>query len=444
MPEQGVFTVVTEIRADRMEALCGVLEDLDSSLDGEIDRPPIVDFRSFDTVHFARFVVLPEDGAGKRYLVLSTAYDGTRRFHVAELAKRAGAGLCLIYEHCVDFPEAARTAPATLLAYLERNSIRHAALHIGYVGRTVQDIRRENELRRFIEEKLDASRLDERTIESAAAVRRRIIQWVRDGEFRWALEPRALETSPFRIDGVYRSAALVGAVGAALLAGGVAFAVFGGVPGVAVYVGGLAAAAGAAYVVLRRHEESEPAKSDTNVARGLEHAEDEDFTIRNQLTHFVEVKRGAFRRCVLAAVLAAIELRARFQFYKGDLGGIETIHCAYWVLLDGPRRRLLFLSNYDGSWERYLDDFIEEAGGGMTSVWSNTVDFPRAKNLLFDGAQNERVFKAWTREHQVRTVVWYAAKPDVSMRNVLDNSRLRDGLRGSMTEAQAKEWLRLL
>src|ERR1043166_2478442 len=114
MAEQGVFTVVTEIHAEQLEALSTLLEDLDSSLDGELDKPPIVDFRALDSVHFARFVVLPADGAGKRLLVLSTAYDGPLRFHWAELAKQAGAGLCRIYEHCVGFPAEAATAPATL------------------------------------------------------------------------------------------------------------------------------------------------------------------------------------------------------------------------------------------------------------------------------------------------------------------------------------------
>jgi hypothetical protein len=158
----------------------------------------------------------------------------------------------------------------------------------------------------------------------------------------------------------------------------------------------------------------------------------------------VDVKKGMFRHVLLRLVLAAVELRARFQFYSGDLGGIETIHCAHWLILEGETPRLLFFSNYDGSWERYLGDFIEEAGGGMTSVWSNTVEFPRSRFLLLDGATNERVFKAWTREKQVKTDVWYRAAPDISVRNLNDNSRLRDGLSGALTETEAREWLRLL
>lgn len=147
---------------------------------------------------------------------------------------------------------------------------------------------------------------------------------------------------------------------------------------------------------------------------------------------------------VLRGVLFTIELRARLQFWRGDLGGIETIHCAHWAILHEEQPRLLFCSNYDGSWERYLGDFIEEAGAGMTAVWSNTVNFPKTRFLIDDGAKNERVFKAWTRENQVRTDVWYRANPDISCRNLNDNSKLRDGLRGYMAEADARDWLRYL
>jgi hypothetical protein len=48
-----------------------------------------------------------------------------------------------------------------------------------------------------------------------------------------------------------------------------------------------------------------------------------------------------------------------------------SIHFARWVIL--PRTdKLLFLSNYDGGWERYLEDFIARAHAGLTAIWSNT------------------------------------------------------------------------
>jgi hypothetical protein len=443
METQGVLTVVTEILPDHAESLAELLSDFDRAMKVG-STAPLVDFRVMDSVHFARFVVLPENG-GKRHLAFSTAYDGPLAVHLTELVKRAQQGLSSIYEHCVGFSADYRRAPASFVAYLETHSVRHGALHVGYVGRTVRDVQGEENLRRFIEEKLDRAGTSAEH-RSALAIREEIIGWVAESEYRWALGPRARPISPFGVDG-WRSSAVaglsaLGVLAALLLGGGAAFAM-GPLP--FVLYGASVAGVGFGLVAwLRHHELTEPAKTDADIAHGLEHAEDEDLGVRNQLTHLVDVKKGTFRHVLLKLVLAAVELRARFQFYSGDLGGIETIHCAHWLILEGETPRLLFFSNYDGSWERYLGDFIEEAGGGMTSVWSNTVEFPRSRFLLFDGATNERVFKAWTREKQVKTDVWYRASPDISVRNLNDNSKLRDGLSGSLTEAEAAEWLRLL
>jgi hypothetical protein len=445
MKTQGVLTVVAEILPDRVAGLVELLAALENALN-DATAAPLVDFRAMDTVHFARFVVLPEDSARKRHLAFSTAYDGPRPIHLTELAKRGRGGLSDIYAHCVGFPEESRRAPATFLAYLESHSIRHGALHVGYVGRDVSDVQGEENLRQFIEAKLDAAGAPNAGRRSAREIRNQIVEWVKASEYRWALEPRKASMSPFGVDG-WRSSAgfglsVVGVFGAVVLGGGLAFFV-GPLP-FALYVAGVSAAAISAVAFLRHLEETDPAKANSDIAQGLEHAEEEDVGIRNQLTHLVDVKPGRFRLLLLKLVLNAVELRARFQFYSGDLGGIETIHCAHWLILPGDTPRLLFFSNYDGSWERYLGDFIEEAGGGMTSVWSNTVDFPRSRFLLLDGATNERVFKAWTRERQVTTDVWYRAVPDISVRNLNDNSKLRDGLSGALTEDEAGEWLRLL
>ena len=444
MSTQGVLTVVVPIVPDRVDALTGLLDGLQGALDGTSTGPPLIDFPALESVHFARFVVLPASADGARDLVFSTAFDGPEERHLAELCARARTGLTAVFEHCVGFSAEASTTNAALLQYLVQHRLRHGALHVGYVGRAVGDIEDEERVRRFIEQKLDAEQGTVAIPKSSVAIRRKIIDWVQNDALRVALEPRDAPIGPTRVDGWKRSAVGGIAIALGLLGGAVAAALLDGIVGVALYVTALAIAAGILLLVLRHHEETDPAKTDTDYASGQSLAEDEDFGIRNQLTHLVDVKPGRFRLVLLRAVLFAIELRARFQFYKGDLGGLETIHCAHWVILPGTKPRLLFISNYDGSFERYLGDFIEEAGKGMTAVWSNTVNFPRSRYLLLDGATNERVFKAWTRENQVRTQVWYAALPEISIRNVNDNSTLRDGLRGYMTEESADTWLRLL
>jgi hypothetical protein len=438
---QGVLTVVAEVPPARAPSLVSLLAELDAALDGR-GAPPIVDFRTLETVHFARFVVLPPNAAGKTYLAFSAAYDGPRSVHVDELVTRAGDGLREVFAHCVGFPQNGPTE-SDLRAYLDAHSIPYGAMHVGYVGRTVLDEQREESLRLFIGRALEEAKIS--TLPSAdrpaRVIRKQVIELVGKSDFKWALEPRRARIAPSSVEGWWQNAAIVvGALAALGTSIVVAFVLGQGIP----YLVALVALALLLVAALRYAEEHEPAKTDTNIARGLANAEDEDFGITNQLTHVVEIKPGPFRMFVLRGVLFAIELLARLKFWKGDLGGIETIHCAHWAILQEEKPRLLFFSNYDGSWERYLGDFIEEAGAGMTSVWSNTVDFPRSRLLVLDGAKNERVFKAWTRENQVRTDVWYRANPDISCRNVNDNSKLRDGLRGYMAEDAARDWLRYL
>jgi len=140
-------------------------------------------------------------------------------------------------------------------------------------------------------------------------------------------------------------------------------------------------------------------------------------------------------------VLSGIQLLAVYKFNKGKLGNIPTIHFARWVRIDGGKR-LLFFSNYDGSWESYLGDFIDKASVGLTGVWSNTRWFPRALMLLFRGAKDEQRFKAWTRTHQIYTDVWYSAYKTLSVRNILNNTDIYDGLlKPNMTEVEAENWL---
>ena len=236
---QGVLTVVTEIVPERIDALVALLDELDRALYDQGAAPPIVDFRVLDSVHFARFVVLPANSEGKRHLVFSTAYDGPRSVHVTELGKLGASGLCTIYGHCVGFPAAAMGATATLLAYLEKSSIRYGAMHVGYVGRAVADIRGEEALREFIQERLDAARAkgSPEDFRSARVVRKRIVAWVQESDFRWALGPRAEPIARSGVENWWTHPLVVALTVLGLIGGGVVAFTFGNLIGLFAYAG---------------------------------------------------------------------------------------------------------------------------------------------------------------------------------------------------------------
>ena len=102
--------------------------------------------------------------------------------------------------------------------------------------------------------------------------------------------------------------------------------------------------------------------------------------------HPLRHRRRAFPAVVLGVVFWVIGQRVRMvDSLAGSLGGITSIHFGRWVLIDEgkPARRLVFMSDYDGSWESYLGEFVDRAAEGLSAVWSNTEDFPPTTLLVF-------------------------------------------------------------
>lgn len=169
---------------------------------------------------------------------------------------------------------------------------------------------------------------------------------------------------------------------------------------------------------------------------------EEDRVDQNGLTHLVPIKRGWYRTFALGVMVHLVTALSDAGGLIGRLGGIQTIHFARWVVL--PDGRLLFFSNYDGSWEAYLGDFIDKASIGLTMIWTNTLWYPKTRLLLFQGATDEEAFKAWTRACQVPTQVWYSAYPTLSVGDVLHNAKLRELLGTELTPRSSQQLLALL
>ena len=173
-------------------------------------------------------------------------------------------------------------------------------------------------------------------------------------------------------------------------------------------------------------------------ANAVKYAREEGGTNRyqNHLASITSVKPGFIRCWLLRLALFVINLLSRFWFNRGELGGIPTILSARWVMIDGGKR-LLFLDNYGGAWESYLNEFIDLAAvKGLNAIWSNTFvtadgksyGFPAPKFLFWKGAQAEQPFKAYVRQSQVETIVWYSAYPTLSVININASTDLRQSL----------------
>ncbi len=104
-------------------------------------------------------------------------------------------------------------------------------------------------------------------------------------------------------------------------------------------------------------------------------------------------------------------------------------------------RRLLFVSNYDGSWDSYLDDFTLKAAGGLTLAWAHSIGFPRSRLMYWGGAAQGPEFIDWSRRSMVPTLVWYSAYPGLSVANINRNTRLRKAIAADKNGENKENWL---
>jgi hypothetical protein len=198
-------------------------------------------------------------------------------------------------------------------------------------------------------------------------------------------------------------------------------------------------------IALRRREKSDPELCPmADQAHSDELSETEDHDVTNQFSAMGSLKPGLVRLLTIKAVLGTVNYAARHIVRSGRLGRIRTIHFARWVFLDG-RRRMVFFSNYDGSVESYMDDFINKTGFGLNASFSNGIGYPRTNWLVLDGCRDERKYKEYLRRHTIVTQVWYKAYPGLTAIDLERNTLVRRGLEArSLSDKEAREWLALL
>jgi hypothetical protein len=194
---------------------------------------------------------------------------------------------------------------------------------------------------------------------------------------------------------------------------------------------------------LERRDSSQDAPPiDEDVVRQM--AQREDWIPQNHMGSIVIIKPGILRTIIIRAGHHGLGLALRAlanSGVRGYLGSMRTVHFAHWVFANNTSR-LIFFSNFDQSWESYLDDFIEKAHVGLTLAWGCGVGFPPTRFLIQDGASHGRKFKAWARHSMTISRFWYSAYPDLTVDQVERNNRIANGLRKpALTEKEASVWI---
>ena len=433
---------------------------------------PELAFNQLPMLHFASLTVF-EDPTGNYgdELVFESNVDGSFDDYVAELVRRGGPCLEQIFAHCQGYP-----SPDGLAGFLKSHAFGPTLFHMGTPGRTVAHIKNERALREAIDNDifdkskhagLTPKQVRESVQETVSAPPSNRLNWyphVQAGAFLWLPEyatgsvfgPMAL--LPLKIALV--PIALVGLV---LL---VAVRTFARLPfvnidrdqqwtltlkghpgssrferllnwgkyGAAALLSLIASPFLQLWAMIRRPSKQVRDEQRTlrfeqkRQIRRLRRTEDRRGCIQNHLASYVPLRAGRFTKPILRFKLRFLNAIYRTLFTRGTLAGVPGIHFGHWTLVDegldakGNKDpgRLLFLSNYDGTWDNYLDDFVAKLAGGVGQIWGSGVGFP--------GVTDGEVFKNWARLQQTRTSVWYSAYPDLTVEAINNHSEIREGL----------------
>ena len=110
--------------------------------------------------------------------------------------------------------------------------------------------------------------------------------------------------------------------------------------------------------------------------------------------------------------------------------GLKLIHFARWVMIrrdDWPdlgqgkqaigNDYMLFLSNFNGTWDQYIDAFADGIPGGLDIFWLASTKYPHSIPIS--------AFKAYIGHNQIATNYYYNATPGSAQRDIKAALRVR-------------------
>jgi len=424
------LTVLAAIRRGEEASLRDTLRAIGDDIRGKSLRAgigrPHVDFARSRSIHFARFAILrdPERGPAAARLLFSSNYDGTLENHIAELIDLTSDmdaiwGRCDGYEGVAAFP-----------AFIRARAHEPAAFYIAFRDQSVETIRRACVLRSHLRELLESNpTAAAATLRTQGAAGGFGAWWARVSErLRTAIE-RSVRGAPVLADfirAVRRDGArTVVSAAKKIIATLDRYPVFRFVnrltgnrlpPRKSVF----------SSVALDNCAPPQPRADGDEIPPAFPTPPTfrEDVITQNQLTLVTVVNPQQVHR--VKAVMASIDSYAKRLAPAGSLIGISTIHFVRWLLVDDDRR-LIMLSDYDGSWENYIDEFAEMILSGLDAIWESSFGFPP------DGARDLPAFKRFLRAHQVPAEVFFSAYPDQTVLNLSNNLKLARAIESAST-----------
>jgi hypothetical protein len=385
---QNALTVIVPIKPDALPALTAALQVVSA----QINTPNNPYFAQSPATHFARWVILdvPELSI-KPHLLFSSNYDGTFGTYMQELVEYLGPRMAPLWSCCEghnDDPDLCQDVEK-FARFIQKYALPSQAFYVSCRNTSAQEILQNRALRQQIEQltTTHATQLTP-TLETLAQ-----------------LTPQRPPEAPFP----------------ELL-----LPLLGPLKQLALNLQPLVG------VFPNRNDPSErflPLPEQAPRMQRCSEIEDRvlgNVIFPNQMTTLSPIKSD-FHRQLLGLVLWLVNKTGNVS--RGELAGIPSIHFARWVIIDKGRLNnrdthyLLFESNYRGSWDNYLDDFVYKTLIPMNLIWGNLEGFPTR------GCRDIEQFKQHQRPRQLPAQVFYCAYPELSVQNILCDRALATAVR---------------
>src|SRR3954469_12898603 len=127
----------------------------------------------------------------------------------------------------------------------------------------------------------------------------------------------------------------------------------------------------------------------------------------------------------------------RLTFTLEKLQRLSFIHYARWAVIPrfpdggggerGKYTYLFFESNFNGTWDQYIDAFSEVVPGRMKAIWGSSYGFP--------GPIPVEPFKAYIRKNEFVANHYWSAYPSATTTEIISAQRVAAALDGLRTRS---------
>jgi hypothetical protein len=378
---QGALTVLIPIHPEKEEQLREYLKNSTNSINQY--------FINSATTHFARFVILHDkpQGIDQPYLLFSSTYDGNFEDYINELVRLTKSEapdadvLNAIFEHCQGYTPSISRNAKLFRNFIHQHVVSSNAFFMAYWDKSVSEIKASKALYDELGQALENPFF--RKALSPDCDRSDLLQSIKPQK------PSSLKTSflTLKFEEFLEK-----------------------------------------YWVKIRPVQNDPSyhlqPNPTQLARRHESKVIEDRIAQNQFLTLHAIHPGFLGINVLILKVILWLAAGRAKKAKGNLSGIPTIHSLRWVIIPSgimsDRPYLLFESNYNGSWDSYVDDFVQYASLRMNLIWGKCQDY------LSQGSKDTEWFKQHIRNYLFPAQAYYSAYPDLTVRNILTCLRVAE------------------